>query len=109
MKKEFKNRERTLVFCSRGVTSQFRHLMDDVRRLLPHHKKDAKVRRPAASAARRPRSRVWPRRARTAPQLDSKGTLSEITEICDVKRCNSCVFFEARRPPRARAAPARRR
>lgn len=31
------------MFCSRGVTSRFRHLMEDVRKLLPHHKKEVKV------------------------------------------------------------------
>lgn len=37
-------KQRVLVFSARGVTSRFRHLMEDVRKLLPHHKKDAKVR-----------------------------------------------------------------
>ena len=37
------NKQRVLILCSRGVTARFRHLMEDVRRLVPHHKKDAKV------------------------------------------------------------------
>ena len=37
------NKQRVLVFCSRGITTRYRHLMDDFRKLLPHHKKDVKV------------------------------------------------------------------
>lgn len=42
-KRPFRSRERVLILCSRGVTSRFRLLMEDVRRLIPHHKKDVKV------------------------------------------------------------------
>lgn len=38
------NKQRVLVLSSRGVTSRFRHLMEDLRNMIPHHKKDAKVR-----------------------------------------------------------------
>lgn len=37
------NKQRVLVFSSRGITTRYRHLMDDIRKLLPHHKKDVKV------------------------------------------------------------------
>ena len=40
----YKNKQRVLVFCSRGITARYRHLMEDFRALLPHHKKEAKVR-----------------------------------------------------------------
>ena len=65
-------KERTLVFCTRGVTSRFRHLMEDIRSLLPHHKKEVKVghsaslrRPPPGRAADAPRAaRSWTSRAR---------------------------------------------
>ena len=38
------NKQRVLIFSSRGVTSRYRHLMEDLRNMVPHHKKDAKVR-----------------------------------------------------------------
>jgi ribosome biogenesis protein BRX1 len=37
------NKQRVLVFASRGITTRYRHLLDDMRKLLPHHKKDVKV------------------------------------------------------------------
>jgi len=45
--KEWKNRQRTLVLCSRGVNSRYRHLMNDIIDLLPHSKKEVKVERTA--------------------------------------------------------------
>lgn len=44
--------------------------MEDIRKMIPHHKKEAK--------------------------LDSKDDLRTINEIADVKACNSTVFFEVR-------------
>jgi hypothetical protein len=40
----YTNKQRVLVFSTRGITARYRHLMDDIRKLLPHHKKDVKVR-----------------------------------------------------------------
>lgn len=67
----WRNKQRTLVFCSRGVTSRFRHLCDDIRKLLPHHK--------------------------TEPKFDKKSNFQEINEVCELKSCNNVVFFEARK------------
>ena len=39
----YKNKHRCLVFGSRGMTARFRHLLDDIRALVPHHKKESKV------------------------------------------------------------------
>jgi len=64
-------REKVLVLCSRGTTSQFRHLMLDVRKLLPHAKKDVK--------------------------LDAKDALNLLNEICELKNCTSCIYFETRK------------
>ena len=35
----YRNRQRVLLFSSRGITSRFRHLLADLRKLIPHHKK----------------------------------------------------------------------
>ncbi len=39
---KWRNKQRTLVFASRGVSSQHRHLMDDLKRMMPHAKEEAK-------------------------------------------------------------------
>jgi len=67
----WRNKQRTLVFCSRGVTSRFRHLCDDVRKLLPHHKAE--------------------------PKFEKSGKLQDINEVCELKSCNNVCFFESRR------------
>jgi len=67
----YRNKQRVLVFCSRGINSRFRHLMEDMRALLPHHRKEIKH--------------------------DTKRNLREINELCELKGCNGCMFFEARK------------
>lgn len=67
----WRNKQRTLVFCSRGVTSRFRHLTEDIRKLLPHHKAEAK--------------------------FEKTASLKDINEICELKNCNNVVYFEARK------------
>lgn len=66
----YTNKQRTLVFCSRGVNRAWRHLTEDFRVLLPHSRKENKH--------------------------DLKKRLYEINEICEIKGCNNCIFFEAR-------------
>ena len=39
----YRNKQRVLLFSSRGVGSRYRHLLEDLRKLIPHHKKDVKV------------------------------------------------------------------
>jgi ribosome biogenesis protein BRX1 len=67
----WRNKQRSLVFCSRGVTTRFRHLMEDVRKLLPHHK--------------------------TEPKFEKSSHYQEINEVCELKSCNNAIFFEARK------------
>lgn len=69
--KKWKNKERVLVFCSRGVTYRARHLMNDLRTLLPHSRKDTK--------------------------LDRKDKLPVINEVCEMKNCRKCIFFEMKK------------
>jgi len=66
------NKQRTLVFSTRGINNRTRHLMKDLRDLLPHSKKDSK--------------------------LDARGKkLTVVNEVCEMRDCNNCIFLEARK------------
>ncbi|XP_072172875.1 ribosome biogenesis protein BRX1 homolog [Diadema setosum] len=65
------NKERVLVFASRGVSYRGRHLMNDLRTLMPHSRADSK--------------------------MDRKDNFFLINEICEMRNCNKCIFFEARK------------
>uniref|UniRef100_A0A5S6QSU7 Ribosome biogenesis protein BRX1 homolog n=1 Tax=Trichuris muris TaxID=70415 RepID=A0A5S6QSU7_TRIMR len=65
------NRERVLVFCSRGTSFRDRHLMGDLISLMPH--------------------------ARTESKMDKKDKLSSINEMCEMKNCRKCIYFESRK------------
>jgi len=69
--KEFKNRQRVMLLCSRGITARHRHLMADLQALLPHAKKDSK--------------------------LDSKSKLYILNELADINNCNNCIYLEGRK------------
>eukprot|EP00743_Colponemidia_sp_Colp-15_P002018 GILK01002192.1.p1 GENE.GILK01002192.1~~GILK01002192.1.p1 ORF type:complete len:313 (+),score=53.59 GILK01002192.1:45-941(+) len=69
--KKWKNKQRTLVFCARGIIHRYRHLMEDLRVLLPHSKKEVK--------------------------FDKKENLRMINEIAEMKSCNNCIFLESRK------------
>lgn len=66
-----KNKTRVLTMTTRGVTTRFRHLMDDVMKLLPHAKKESK--------------------------LDSKNRLQECTEVAELRNCDTILLFESRK------------
>jgi ribosome biogenesis protein BRX1 len=63
-------KQRTLIFANRGISGHGRHLMKDLRELVPACKKESK--------------------------LGTKGELHVINEMCEVAACNNCVFFEQR-------------
>jgi len=65
------NKQRTLVFGTRGISHRDRHLMEDLRDMLPHSKKDVK--------------------------FDAKAKLHEVNEVCEMKNCNNAIFLEARK------------
>mmetsp|Transcript_3520 Transcript_3520/g.6548 ORF Transcript_3520/g.6548 Transcript_3520/m.6548 type:complete len:293 (+) Transcript_3520:1-879(+) len=69
--RKYVNKQRTLVFASRGITHRDRHFMGDLRDLLPHSKKDVK--------------------------FDAKSKLYIINDVMEMKNCNNCIFFEARK------------
>uniref|UniRef100_A0A8B9S8U2 Ribosome biogenesis protein BRX1 homolog n=1 Tax=Apteryx owenii TaxID=8824 RepID=A0A8B9S8U2_APTOW len=68
---KWKNKERVLIFSSRGINFRTRHLMQDLRTLMPHSKADTK--------------------------MDRKDKLFIINEVCEIKNCNKCIFFEAKK------------
>ncbi|KAM4634281.1 ribosome biogenesis protein BRX1 homolog [Polymixia lowei] len=68
---KWKNKERVLIFSSRGVNFRTRHLMNDLRTMMPHAKADTK--------------------------MDRKDKLFVINEVCEIKNCNKCLFFEAKK------------
>eukprot|EP01135_Chromosphaera_perkinsii_P002304 Nk52_evm90s221 gene=Nk52_evmTU90s221 len=71
MLSKYVNKQKTLVFSTRGINQRSRHLMNDMRVLMPHSKSDVK--------------------------LDSKDDLTTVNEVCELKYCNSCAFFEIRK------------
>jgi len=66
----YTNKQRVLILCGRGINARHRHLMDDLKLLIPHHKKDNK--------------------------LDTKDHLAVVNEIAEMKGCNSTLFLETR-------------
>jgi len=67
----WRNKQRTLIFNSRGVVSGHRLLAEDLKKLLPHHKAE--------------------------PKFEKKSSLHDINEVCELKSCNNAIFFEARK------------
>ncbi|XP_069026809.1 ribosome biogenesis protein BRX1 homolog [Embiotoca jacksoni] len=65
------NKERVLIFSSRGINFRTRHLMQDLRTMMPHSKADTK--------------------------MDRKDKLFIVNEVCEIKNCNKCLFFEAKK------------
>ncbi|CAK1553554.1 unnamed protein product [Leptosia nina] len=65
------NRQRVLVFAARGINHRHRHLMEDLKKLMPHHKTESKMER-------------------------SKN-LYVVNEISEMKNCNKCLLFEGRK------------
>ncbi|XP_069703321.1 ribosome biogenesis protein BRX1 homolog [Periplaneta americana] len=69
-KEKWINKQRVLIFASRGISHRDRHLMQDLRSLMPHSKPESKMER--------------------------KDSLFVINEMCEMKNCNKCVLFEGR-------------
>ncbi len=72
----YHNKQRCLTLCSRGVTSRFRHLLEDLRTLMPHHKKESKL---------------------DADKRAKGGIGSAINDIAEMRGCNSVLFLECRK------------
>ncbi|KAK8381475.1 hypothetical protein O3P69_018505 [Scylla paramamosain] len=70
-KRKWINKQRVLVFASRGMSFRNRHLMEDMKTLMPHSKSESKK--------------------------ENKDNLKDINEIADMKNCNKCIYFENRK------------
>lgn len=70
----YHNKQRCLVLCSRGVTARYRHLLEDLRTIIPHHKKESKL-----------------------DVGKSGNTGKAVAEISEIKGCNSVLFLECRK------------
>nr|CAG4638506.1 EOG090X07MB [Cyclestheria hislopi] len=70
-KAKWTNKQRIMVMAARGITFRDRHLMVDVREMMPHSKTESKMER--------------------------KEPLFVLNEICEMKNCNKCIFFEGRK------------
>ncbi|XP_067935786.1 ribosome biogenesis protein BRX1 homolog [Watersipora subatra] len=70
-KGRWSNKERVLVFSSRGIGHRERHLMTDLRALMPHSKPDSK--------------------------MEKSEKLLEINEIAEMKNCNKVLFFDSKK------------
>ena len=67
----YSNKQRVLILSSRGITARYRHLMEDLKQLIPHHKKDNK--------------------------LDTKGDINVVNEIAEMKSCNQVLYLETKK------------
>ncbi|XP_013402054.1 ribosome biogenesis protein BRX1 homolog, partial [Lingula anatina] len=70
-KQKWTNKQRVLIFSSRGVSYRARHLMTDLRTLMPHSKAETK--------------------------MDRKDSLFVVNEIAEMKNCNRCIYFEMKK------------
>lgn len=70
---KYRNKQRCLTVSSRGVPARFRHLMEDLRTLMPHHKKESKL----------------------DPGVD--GVAQAVNDIAEIRGCNSVLFLECRK------------
>uniref|UniRef100_A0A182K6U0 Ribosome biogenesis protein BRX1 homolog n=1 Tax=Anopheles christyi TaxID=43041 RepID=A0A182K6U0_9DIPT len=70
-KSKWTNKQRVLVLCARGINHRDRHLMRDLRTLMPHH--------------------------RAEPKMERWKTLSVVNEMSEMKHCNKVMLFEGRR------------
>ena len=69
--KKWVNRQRTLLICSRGVSHQHRHLVNDLYSLLPHSKKE--------------------------PKIEKKDVSLQVSELALIRSCNHAMYFESRK------------
>lgn len=68
--KKWKNRQRVLLTCQRGINGRHRNLLEDLHLLLPHSKYEQKVER--------------------------KKVKDQINELCYERSCNNFIYFESR-------------
>lgn len=67
-KQRWRNKQRVLLLSSRGVSYLARHLLDNLKTMLPHSRTDSKFNR--------------------------KKGLSELNEIAEIRNCSKCIYLE---------------
>jgi ribosome biogenesis protein BRX1 len=71
-KSKWTDRERVLLLCSRGSLVRTRHLVNDLKRLMPHVHPESK----------------YGKRGKMADDLN---------EMCELSNCSKCLYFESRK------------
>eukprot|EP00934_Nitzschia_sp_Nitz4_P007908 Nitzschia sp. Nitz4//scaffold112_size70979//26430//27603//NITZ4_005900-RA/size70979-augustus-gene-0.92-mRNA-1//-1//CDS//3329533259//7898//frame0 len=70
---KYRNKQRCLVLCLRGATARYRHLLEDIRTLLPHYKKESKL------------------------DPGKTGLGRAVNDIAEMRSCNTVLFLECRK------------
>jgi ribosome biogenesis protein BRX1 len=70
---KYRNKQRCLVLCLRGATARYRHLLEDLRTLIPHHKKESKL------------------------DPGKCGVGRAVNDIAEIRSCNTVLFLECRK------------
>ena len=65
------NKQRVMIVASRGITYRDRHLMNNLKAMMPHSKSE--------------------------PKMDTKDPNDSLNEMCEIRNCNKVLFFENRR------------
>ncbi|UYV65736.1 BRIX1 [Cordylochernes scorpioides] len=84
------NKQRVLTLSSRGILPQHRHLMLNLRSLLPHSKPGTSHLSLSLVISDSPPSLV------TEPKRDPRTPLYTINELCEQKSCNKCLYFTSK-------------
>ena len=77
----YHNKQRMLLISSRGVTARYRHLLEDLRTLIPHAKKESKL-----DVGKN-----------YAGNGNGGGYGAAINEIAEVRGCHTVMFLECRK------------
>ena len=67
----YHNKQRCLILCSRGVTTRRRHYLENLRTLIPHHKKDSNL----------------------DVSKDAGGVGQVVNDIAKIRGCTSVLFL----------------
>lgn len=77
----YRNKQRCLTLSSRGVSARHRHLLEDLRILIPHHKKESKLSLGKSNSTTKTEG----------------GIRHVITEIAQLQSANTILFLEAKK------------
>jgi len=75
----YHNKQRCLTLCSRGVTARYRHLLEDLRTLIPHCKRESKLDPGKAGGE------------------FGGGMAKAINDIAEMRSCTTVLFLECRK------------